>query len=68
MDLKNTDEYKKLGYSIVDCPICGEETLDSHWICENCGWEYDGVTAENDYSSANKSTVKNYRTEYLGNK
>lgn len=67
MDLKNTDEYKKLGYSIITCPICGEETLDCYWICQNCGWEYDGVTAENDYSSANKSTVKNYRTEYLGN-
>ena len=53
---------------IITCPICGEETLNCHWICENCGWEYDGVTAENDYSSANKSTVKNYRTEYLGNK
>lgn len=40
MDIRETVEFKELGYSIVICPICGEETLDNYWICEKCGNEY----------------------------
>ena len=28
-------------FRIVTCPVCGYPTLDMHWICEHCGWEYD---------------------------
>ena len=60
-DLRTTREYLELGYKIVKCPVCGKETLDSYWICRNCGWEYDGITEENEYSSCNKATVAEYR-------
>ena len=60
-DLRATREHLELGYKIVNCPVCGKETLDSHWICGHCGWEYDGITEENEYSSCNKATVADYR-------
>lgn len=60
-DLRTTREYLELGYKIVKCPVCGKETLDSCWICGRCGWEYDGITEENEYSSCNKATVAEYR-------
>ena len=60
-DLRATREHLELGYKIVKCPVCGKETLDSRWICGRCGWEYDGITEENEYSSCNKATVAQYR-------
>ena len=39
MDLKENDELKKYGFQVVNCPVCGRETLDSHWVCDYCGWE-----------------------------
>ena len=60
-DLRATKEYRELGYQIVLCPICGKETLDSHWICQNCGWEYDGITEETNYSFTNQATPADYR-------
>ena len=30
INLRETVEYKEHGFKIVTCPICGEETLDSH--------------------------------------
>jgi hypothetical protein len=56
-----TEEYRKLGFKIVTCPVCGKETLDDYFICPNCGWEYDGITDENAYSSCYKATVAEYR-------
>lgn len=64
MDIRNTKEYKEMGYAVVSCPVCERETLDSYWICECCGWEYDGVTDENGFSAANGATVGEYRMEY----
>lgn len=61
INLKETVEYKQYGYNIVKCPICGKETLDNYWICENCGWEYDGNILDEQYSFVNSSTVKEYR-------
>lgn len=60
-NLKETIEFKEYGYNIVRCPICGHQTLDNYWICEHCGWEYDGNILDEQYSSVNKSTVKEYR-------
>ncbi len=62
-DLMNTKEYKDHGYKIVDCPICGWKTLDTHWICFRCGWEYDGFD-EDHYSSVNNATLREYRSRY----
>lgn len=64
-DLRATREYREWGYTIVKCPVCGWETLDNHWICENCGWEYDGTTEEHAYSACNKATLAQYRKDYL---
>ena len=64
MDIRNTKEYKEMGYAVVSCPICERETLDSYWICEHCGWEYDGVTDEAAFSAANGATVGEYRLRY----
>lgn len=64
-DLRKTQESLELGFQIVNCPVCGQETLDSHWICHHCGWEYDGIADENTYSSCNKATVADYRKNNL---
>ena len=63
--LKATEEHRGFGFRIVDCPACGKETLDGHFICPNCGWEYDGITEENEYSSCNKATIADYRKNNL---
>lgn len=60
-DLRSTPEYRELGYQIVKCPVCGEETLDHYFICPTCGWEYDGTTEENEYSSCNRTTIAAHR-------
>ena len=65
IDLRNTEEYLEYGFKIVLCPVCGRETLDSYWICHHCGWEYDGTTDENEYSSCNKASIADYRKEIL---
>ena len=64
-DPRATREYRELGFKIVNCPVCGKETLDSYGICRNCGWEYDGTIEENTYSSCNKATVAEYRKNSL---
>lgn len=64
--LMETPEYKDYGFKIVECPICGELTLDNNYICSNCGWEYDNAPLNEDYySNANKSTIKDFRTDFL---
>lgn len=62
IDLRETVEYKEYGYNIVTCPICGKETLDNYWVCENCGWEYDGNLTE--YSPCNQCTVEEFKNRY----
>ena len=64
IDLRKTKEFLEYGFKIVTCPICKNETLDDFFICQHCGWEYDGCIKEDDYSSANKSTVSEYRAEH----
>ena len=64
-DPRATREYREFGFRIVNCPVCGKETLDGHWICCHCGWEYDGTTEESRYSSCNQATVANYRKTNL---
>ena len=66
MDLKETVEYKDFGFNEVICPICGNKTLDNHYICPYCGWEYDEFNLlEEDYSQCNKSTLRDYRNKLL---
>ena len=60
-DPRNTPEYKEFDFHIVNCPVCGKETLNDHFICPNCGWEYDGITEEDVYSSCNRTTIAEYR-------
>ena len=67
-ELKRTDEFREYGYTIVTCPICGNPTLDMFWICDECGWEFDGAIVDDQYSSANKSTVRDYKIKYQGKK
>lgn len=59
--LMETYEFKNCGYKIVKCPVCGNDTLDSYWICDNCGWEYDGTMDERIYSDCNHTTIEQYR-------
>lgn len=68
LDIRETAEYRNLGFKVVTCPICKNETLDSYWICEHCGWEYDNTKDENTMSSANGMTIKDYRAAYLKSK
>ena len=60
-DPRATREYRELEFKIVKCPVCEKETLDDYFICPNGGWEYDGITEENEYSSCNKATIVDYR-------
>lgn len=60
-NLRETVEYKEFGYSVITCPVCGKETLNNHYICPHCGWEYDGITDEDMYSPANTTTIKEYK-------
>ena len=64
-DLRTTKEYRELGFKIVKCPISGRKTLDDYFICPNCGWEYDGITEEDVYSSCNRTTIADYRKKNL---
>lgn len=61
MDIRDTVEYREFGYTVVTCPVCGKETLDNHYICPTCGWEYDGSSG-NEYSPANGTSVEVYKT------
>ena len=66
MKLTETIELKSGDFSIVKCPICGEETLDNYFICQNCGWEYDDDAKDDkSYSHCNHSTVKDYREKFF---
>lgn len=51
-------------YTVILCPVCNGKTLDNHWICPHCGWEYDGFP-EDHYSAANRATLQEYRAQYL---
>lgn len=64
-DLRATQEYREMGFKIIKCPVCGKETLDDYFICPYCGWEYDGTTEEDVYSSCNQATVAEYRKNNL---
>ena len=63
-ELKKTEEFREYGFTIVSCPICGSPTLDRFWVCDECGWEFDGAILPDHYSSANHCTVQEYRNKY----
>ena len=60
-NLRETVEYKEFDYSVITCPVCGKETLNNHYICPHCGWEYDGITDKDTYSPANTTTIRAYK-------
>ena len=62
MNIRESKEYLEFGYKIVKCPVCGEETLDNHFICPNCDWEYDGV--ESGWSDANDCLIEDAQNSY----
>lgn len=53
-------------FTVIKCPVCKCHTLDNHWICSNCGWEYDSLP-EDRFSAANRSTLTEYRKKYYEN-
>lgn len=65
----NTFENLEIGeiydsdFTVIRCPVCGHKTLDNHWICPNCNWEYDGFP-EDHYSAANGATLAEYRRRF----
>ena len=63
-DLRSTPDYATGLYRIVRCPVCGEETMDCFWVCENCYWEYDGTTDPDAYSDVNRMTLREYRNRF----
>lgn len=62
--LMETYEFKNCGYKIVTCPVCGSKTLDSYWICDKCGWEYDGTLNKKEYSDCNHDTIEHYQETF----
>jgi hypothetical protein len=54
----------------LPCPCCSRRTLGDlfdaalgtgYEICDHCGWEDDGTSNEQDYSSANHGSMAEYR-------
>lgn len=67
INIRETIEYKELGYQIIQCPICGHETLDNHFICPHCNWEYDDEVefkTGDEYSIANDCTLNEHLYSY----
>lgn len=62
MDIRKTREFLEFGFKVVTCPVCGNETLDNHFICPHCGWEHDG-TSNDQFSTANQSSADNFKSE-----
>ena len=62
--MRESTEIDEFGFKTVLCPICGHLTLDNHYICQYCKWEYDGAMRDSDYSSANGCTVGEYKLEF----
>ena len=63
MNIRESKEYLEFGYKIVRCPICRHETLDNHFICPTCNWEYDESVVDNDsfYSESNGYSINEYK-------
>lgn len=61
MDLRDKLGVNKNLYKEVTCPVCGQVTLDSFWVCDNCNWEYDDTIDENEYSDANQGSIRDYK-------
>lgn len=61
---RNTEEYQELHFPIVICPVCGSETLGMYWICDRCGWEWDGTVEEGEFSDANNMTLAEYKQQW----
>ena len=57
---------KDVGFDIpvVLCPACGGEVQALHGICPRCGWEYDGVKENDEFSSANNTMLGAYRKQW----
>lgn len=66
MNIRDTEDFKTGLFDVVICPVCNNETLNNHYICPHCKWEYDGAVNDDDYSSANESTVGKYREKFNG--
>ena len=49
---------------VVPCPVCEGEVQALSGICPRCGWEYDGVTEDDEFSSANNMTLNAYRKQW----
>lgn len=65
MNIRESKEYLEFGYKIVKCPVCGNETLDNHFICPTCNWEYDGTFLPYIPSKVNEGlTIKEYREKH----
>ena len=71
LPFKNLDKYEVgdfidefITYSVVECPVCGNKTLDSWYVCPHCGWEYDYTSNYDEYSDANGSTLREYIEAY----
>ncbi len=63
IDLPDVGEYVDDIYKVILCPVCGNKTLDSYFICQHCDWEYDAIP-EDHYSSTNHATLREYRQIY----
>lgn len=51
-------------YKVVKCPVCGHDTLDFYFICEHCGWEYDNVKSDDEYSDPNGCSINEAKEFY----
>lgn len=55
-------------YKYAICPVCGCLTLNGYYVCDICGWEFDGTLMEKEKSTANNHlSIKKYRKLFLSN-
>lgn len=63
---RDCDPKESNSYRYTICPICGCLTLNGYYVCDICGWEYDGTVMEKEKSIFNNNlTVKRYRKKFL---
>lgn len=53
-------------YNFVICPVCGCLALDGYYVCDICGWEFDGTLMDKEKSLANRRmSIRGYRKNFL---
>lgn len=62
--LKDTVKYRDPIFPLATCPVCGEDAIPEDWICDRCGWQYDGTSENGAFSELNGMTLGEYKQRW----